>query len=328
MKKQKYTEKQIVKCMEYANKLLDNNVPVIFDLQHLSLLIGIEKKLLASIIFTNKEKLYKVLNIPKKSGGYRELTIPISTLKYIQKWILKNILIRVPASNYATGFENKTSIVKNAKKHLNQYCIINLDLKNFFPSISEKRIFGIFYKLGYSKEVSYILTQLCTYKNTLPQGAPTSPKLSNLCCINLDKRIGGLSKKYNANYSRYADDITISGNKYIRNILQYVKNIIIEEGFTLNERKTRILSKSQRQEVTGLNLNSGKVTVPKSYKRQLQQEIYYCKKYGVANHLAYINCDKAFYKEHLYGKAYFVYMVEPVRGKQFLEQLNEINWSY
>ena len=111
-------------------------------------------------------------------------------------------------------------------------------------------------------------------------------------------------------------------------MIPIVKQIIKEERLNVNNKKTRVLEKSQRQEVTGLNFNAGRVTVPKQYKRKLQQEIYYCKKYGVANHLIHIKCDKAFYKEHLYGKACFIKMVEPERGKKFLEQLDEINWSY
>lgn len=328
MQKQNYSNEYIEKCTTYAEKLLKNDVPVIYDLEHFSLLIGIDKKLLASIIFSKKEYLYKTIKIPKKAKGYRELAVPISTLKYIQKWILKNILDKVPSSQYVTGFEKKMSIMENAKRHLNKECVINIDLKDFFPSITRQMVYSIFYHLGYSKEIANIFTTICTYKNVVPQGAPTSPKLSNLCCKHLDKRIGALCQKYEATYSRYADDITISGHKNIKNILQTVQLIIEDEKFALNHNKTRILYKGQRQEVTGLNLNSGKVTIPKSYKKELEKEIYYCKKYGVSNHLEHIKCNKAFYKEHLYGKAYFINMVEPMRAEKFLKRLDEISWSY
>lgn len=328
MQKYKYSNKYIEKCTTYAEGLLKNNVPVIYDLQHFSLLIGIDKKILASIIFSNKEYLYKTIKIPKKTKGYRELSVPISTLKYIQKWILRNILDKVPSSQYVTGFEKEMSIMENAKRHLNKECVINIDLKDFFPSITNQMVYSIFYNLGYSKKMSNIFTTICTYKKVIPQGAPTSPKLSNLCCKQLDKRIGALCKKYEATYSRYADDITISGKKYIENILKTVKLIVEDEEFKLNDNKTRILYKGQRQEVTGLNLNSGKVTIPKSYKKELQKEIYYCKKYGVSNHLAHIKCNKAFYKEHLYGKACFINMVEPMKAEKILRQLDEINWTY
>ena len=328
MKEGKYPDKYIQKCVTYAQKLLDNNVPVIYNLEHLSLLIGIDKKLLASIVFANKEQLYKTIKIPKKTTGYRELSVPISTLKYIQKWILKNILNLVSVSEHVTGFERNMSIVENAKRHLNKQCVINIDLKDFFPSVKEKMVYSIFYGLGYTKELSYIYTTLCTYKKSVPQGAPTSPKLANLCCKHLDKRIGALCQSYNADYSRYADDITISGGKYIESILKPIKLIVEDEKFQLNDKKTRISYKGQRQEVTGLNLNAGKVTIPKSYKKELQKEIYYCKKYGVSNHLSHIKCNKAFYKEHLYGKACFIYMVEPLKAKKLLEELDAINWTY
>ena len=234
----------------------------------------------------------------------------------------------MPSSEYVTGFEKKMSIMENAKRHLNKECIINIDLKDFFPSITNKMVYSIFCYLGYSREMCNIFTTICTYKKVIPQGAPTSPKLANLCCKQLDKRIGALCKKYGATYSRYADDITISGNKYIKNMLKTVQLIVEDEKFQLNHDKTRILYKGQCQEVTGLNLNSGKVTIPKSYKKELQKEIYYCKKYGVSNHLAHIKCNKAFYKEHLYGKAYFINMIEPTKAESFLKQLDEINWSY
>lgn len=126
-----------------------------------------------------------------------------------------------------------------------------------------QKVYKIFRKAGYSKSVAYCLALICIDDNKLPQGAPTSPKLANIYCKRLDCRINGLCKKYNARYSRYADDITISGNKNIKNCLEIVNNIIQEEGFTLNNKKTRIQKKGQRQEVTGLNLNSGKVTIPK-----------------------------------------------------------------
>ena len=328
MKNKNYPEEYINKCAIYAEKLLDNKVPVIYDLEHLSLLIGIDKKILASIIFAEKEYLYRTIKIPKKTKGHRELSVPISTLKYIQKWILKNILNEISLSEYATGFEKEMSIVENAKRHLNQSCVINLDLKDFFPSITEQMVYEIFYNLGYTKTLAYLFTTLCTYKKSIPQGAPTSPKISNICCKRLDMRIGALCKKYDAVYSRYADDITISGNKYIESILKPIEIIISDEQFKLNNNKTRISYDGSRKEVTGLNLNSGHVTIPKLYKKQLKKEIYYCKKYGVSNHLEHIKCKKAFYKEHLYGKAYFINMVEPEKAKEFFKQLDEIEWSY
>lgn len=315
-------------CVNYAKRLLDNNLPVIFDLKHLSLLLGIDVKKLLAEIYGNEEKLYKKVLIPKKKRGTRELLIPNNSLKYIQRWILDNILNNMKVSKFAMGFEQNKSIFNNAIVHLDQECIINMDLKDFFPSIERKRIFNIFYYYGYTKEMSFILSKLCTCNKVLPQGSPASPKIANIVCLKLDKRISELCKKYNARYSRYADDITISGRKGIESIIKIVENIIENEGFKINKYKTRIAYKNKRQEVTGLNLNSGKVTIPKEYKRKLKQEIYYCQKYGVEDHLNHIKCEKAFYKEHLYGKAYFINMIEPEIAEKFLSELNKIDWDY
>lgn len=315
-------------CVKYAQKLLDNNLPVIFDFEHLSLLLGINKKKLAALVFGEEEIFYKKILIPKKRGGTRELLIPNNTLKYIQKWILNNILNSISVSSFAKGFEKNKCILDNAIVHINQECIINMDIKDFFPSITIEKVFKIFYYYGYTKEVSFILSKLCTYRGILPQGSPASPKIANVVCLKLDKRISKLSDKYEAKYSRYADDITISGKKGIESIIKIVEPIVKDEGFRLNRKKTRVAYNNKRQEVTGLNLNSGRVTIPREYKRKLLQEIYYCQKYGVDGHLRHIKCEKAFYKEHLYGKAYFINMIEPDIANKILTQLDKIDWTY
>lgn len=317
----------IKKCIDYAGKLLDNNLPVIFDVKHLALLIGIETKQLCKMIF-DAEAFYIEKIIPKKSGGYRELFIPSVTLKYIQRWILDNIIYHMHISPYANGFCPNKSIVTNAKKHLEKECVINIDLKDFFPSINLDDVFRIFYYYGYTKEVSFALSKLCTNSGVLPQGSPASPYISNIICLKLDKRLSTLVEKYEGDYTRYADDITISGNRGIIKCLHIVEHIINDEGFNINHNKTRTAFYYQRQEVTGLVVNHGKVSINKEYKRKLKQEIYFCIKYGVNEHLDYIKNDKSFFKEHLYGKAYFVKMVEPEEGEKVLNMLDKVEWDY
>lgn len=171
------------------------------------------------------------------------------------------------------------------------------------------------------------MARLCTYNNELPQGAPTSPYLSNVVCLKLDKRISELAKKYGASYTRYADDITLSANTDISNIIPFVEKIVTDEGFSLNNKKTRVLYEYQRQEVTGLLVSGNRVRVDKKYIKKFKQEIYYCKKYGVADHLRHIKCDKRFYKEHMYGKAYFVNMVDANLGQRIIKDLDSIVWE-
>ena len=299
-----YGDRYISKCLRYANRLLVNGLPVIFDTKHLALLIGIPVEELCKMVFA-EDRYYSTARIPKRSGGYRELDIPSPDLKYIQRWIMQNILYCMRVSDYAYGFQPKRSIVDNARIHVNKHCIVYLDISDFFPSVSFDRVFRIFAYYGYTKEVSFMLAKLCTYKKKLPQGSPASPCISNICCLKLDARLSALAKTYIADYSRYADDITFSSNADIRTIIRVVVPIIKDEGFMINEKKTRIAYHYQRQEVTGLIVNGEEVRLNKEFKRRLLQELYYCKKFGVSSHMKHINCNKAFFKEHIYGKLFF-----------------------
>jgi retron-type reverse transcriptase len=314
-------------CVKYSERLIENNLPVIFDTIHLSLLIGTSDRELYKMMQCD-DLYYNLKYIPKKNGKFRELQIPAQSLKYVQRWILDNILNNISVSEHATGFIKGKSIVTNAKKHLNTECVISFDIKNFFPSIYFKKIFLLFYYYGYTKELSYILAKLCTYKDILPQGSPASPYLSNIICLKLDKRLSCLATTFKANYTRYADDITFSGNKNIQKFTDTAKKIIMDEGFEINPNKTRIRYKHERQEVTGLLVNSNKPNVKKSIRKSIWQEIYYCKKFGVVDHLKKISSDKAFYKEHLYGKVYFIKMVNQEEGVKMLRELECIEWGY
>ena len=327
IKSQGYGEYYTAKCIRYANRLLDNNLPVIFDTTHLALLIGISAEDLVKMIYC-QDLFYKKAYIPKKSGAYRELDMPCLELKYIQRWILINILYNMKVSEYATGFCEKKSILDNAKLHLNKHCIVNMDVEDFFPSVSFESIFRIFVYYGYTKEVAWVLTKLCSYDGRLPQGSPASPCISNIVCLKLDARLAALAQKYESKYSRYADDITFSGDNDIKSIIKAAVDIINNEGFRVNDRKTRIAYPHQRQEVTGLLVNGDKIRVSKRYKKELSQELYYCIKYGVKSHMQHIECNKAFYKEHIYGKIYFVNMVEPEEAKKFFELAKAIDWDY
>lgn len=320
------SEEDISAAIQYADNLLRIGLPVIFDKNHFSLLVDRNITEINNIMHCS-EYYYREIDIPKKSGGIREIEIPAMSLKIIQKWILNNILYKVPVSQFAMGFCKKKSIVTNANVHLNNKCIVSIDLENFFPSISFKQIFRIFYYYGYTTELSNLFARLCTYRGQLPQGAPTSPYLSNIVCLKLDKRLSGLAKKYDASYTRYADDITFSSQNDIKNIVNMADKIICDEGFRVNKNKTRVVYSHQRQEVTGLIVNNAKVGINKKYIKRFKQELYYCKKYGVSNHLNFIGCDKRFFKEHMYGKAFFINMIDSDLAKWIFNELEEIDWE-
>lgn len=319
-----YESEYVCACLEYAENLLNAGLPVIFDPKHFALLLGMDFKLLFIILRSDDVYRYRTIRIPKKHGGYREINMPSMNIKYMQRWILDNILNHMHFSEASLGFRQGTSIVRNAAKHLNKNCILSLDIKDFFPSITYEDVFSIFSYYGYTRELSNLFALICTYKGVLPQGAPSSPALSNLRCLRLDKRLSAYCEAMGATYTRYADDITISCNSNLARVVKYITEIIVSEGFIVNEEKTRIRYSHQRQEVTGLIVNNDKLSIPKEYKRNLKKEIYYCKKYGPYDHQKHIGDNHMFYKEHLYGKAYFVKMVEPELGESLLQQLDEI----
>lgn len=327
MKSQKLDEEYIELCCGYAQKLIDNNVPVIFDFKHLSLLLGLDTAKVAFYLFADESQYYEEVEIPKKAGGYRKIDIPSKCLKEIQSWIKRNILDNYLLHECSFGFRKGKSIYDNAKLHVGKECVVNMDMKDFFPSIKQEDVFYILYKKGYTKKVSYYLSKLLTKEGRLPQGSPASPMISNIVAMRLDKRLSALAKKYEAAYSRYADDITFSGKRNVKNLIPIAQKIIEEENFKVNEKKTRYAYDYQRQEVTGLIVNK-KVSVPKNYLKEIRKEIYFCKKYGVSSHLIRTENHKSFYKEHLYGKAYFVNMVDKKLGKAILQELDSIIWEY
>ncbi len=325
--RQNERKEDIEAACKYAQNLEDLGLPIIFNREHFSLLLGVKCNEISKMMATLETNYYHSAAIKKKSGGERILDIPAVQLRNIQRWILNHILIKLHVSKYAMGFCKDKSIVTNASQHVGKKCIVNMDLKEFFPSISQKQVFNIFYYYGYTIEVSYTFSRLCTFDGKLPQGAPTSPMLSNIVCLKLDKRLSELAKKFSATYTRYADDITFSGDTDLSALILIVEKIILEEGFETNEKKTRVLFEHQRQEVTGLLVNGENVRVKKSYLKKIKQEIYYCKKYGVDDHLKHIQCEKRFYCEHMYGKAYFINMVDHQLGQELIQELNEINWD-
>lgn len=254
----------------------------------------------------------------------REITAPSKKLKARQQWILRNILEKYKLPDCVHGFVKKRSIVSNAECHLNKREVGCIDIKDFFPSVDYNKVYEIFCKIGYNKEVSIKLAELCTFNRVLPQGAPTSPMLANIALEEFDIEMLKYSSKYSLSYSRYADDLTISGDCDISPHVCEMKKMINNHGFNDNEKKTHIMKDNYRKIVTGLVITDT-VKVPKRYKKVFRQEIYYCKRFGIEQHLKNIGRTSAVnFKEYMYGKAYYIKMVEEKVGEGFLLQLDEI----
>lgn len=314
----KYDNTYIDKCICYAENLLKRNYPVIFDEMHIYMILQLSHI---------KLDYYSDFEVRGRNGKVRIISAPSRSLKYRQRWILDEILSNVRIMPCCEGFVKGHSIVTNARKHIGYAETLTVDIKDFFPSIKEEQVVGVFREIGYTQEVAAALSYLCCHEGHLPQGAPTSPQLSNIVCRSLDRDFMEFSEKHDLVYSRYADDITFSGNHDLNNLLFYVKEIIQNHGFEINERKTRLYTGKRRKIVTGLIVKEDGLCVPRNYKRKLRQEIYYCKKFGVTQHLRNTNTLKVVnFKEFMYGKAYYIKMVEPNAGEKFLKQLDEIEW--
>lgn len=325
MEEDSYESEYIDLCVRYAQVLNDNNYPVIFNTNHLAALMGADVTDIYAY-YLKSDMSYSNIIIPKRTGGVRKISAPSENLKYIQRWLLDNILKNNNCLPCVTGFIDNKSIVDNAKLHVGKECVINVDIKDFFPSIKYIQVYRLFKNMGYTRHLSMLFAGLTTYNKSLPQGSPASPHISNLVCQNLDRRLMEFATKIEADYTRYADDMTFSGKKGMAKFLPVIKNIIKEEHFSVNEKKVRVHYKHHRQMVTGLVVNE-KLSVPSKTKKYLRQQIYYSKKFGVDNNLQNQGLDKSNFKDHLYGLAYFVKMVEKDCGQNFIRELDEIKWD-
>ncbi|MEH1884796.1 reverse transcriptase family protein [Nostoc sp.] len=286
---------------------------------------------------------YLPFKISKKTGGERIISAPKPELKAAQRWILENILENIEVHNAAHGFCRNRSIVTNAKPHVGANVIINLDLQNFFQSISYNRVKELFCGFGYSEPTATIFGLICTTAEIaidgkinyiasenrhLPQGSPASPAISNLICRNLDSRLATIAENLGFSYTRYADDLTFSASgdasHQISNLIKNAKIIITNECFTVNDNKTKISSKSVQQEVTGVivntQLNISKKTL-KAFRAtlyQIEQEGLSGKTWGNSTNLI----------AAITGFANYVAMINPNKGAEFKSRVEGIKHKY
>lgn len=232
--------------------------------------IKFEVKTLRFLAFKKKSR-YRTFQIPKKNGSTREISAPIVSLKLLQKALSVIFTAVFNPHHCSFGFVRQKNIVSNAKVHVNRGYVYNIDLKDFFPSTEFRRVKTVLglspFNLSGDKEpLAFLLANLCCEAGVLPQGAPTSPILTNVVCQRLDRKIFRLGKEKGFKYSRYADDITFSSNKEIFNdeFLELIESILKDEKFNINESKIRLQSWKNRQEVTGLTVNKI-VNISKAY---------------------------------------------------------------
>jgi hypothetical protein len=301
------------------------------------------------------KKRYAKFTVKKKSGGERTINAPVSGLKSILRSLNFILQCVYEPHNAATGFVLNKSIVDNAKVHVGNHHVYNLDLKDFFHSFDRNRVkMGFIYEPfnlnGEREPLAFLLASLCTHpfevngeiKNVLPQGSPTSPTITNILCKKLDRRLTGLANRFGAKYTRYADDITFSSPHNIYNDEDFKKElerIIAEDNLLkfsgkqieigpqlkINTDKTRLQKSAHRQEVTGLIVND-KVNVKQRYIKQIRMWLYYWEKYGYEKAQQIFTRDYITDKGHVKkGKPNFVNVLD---GKlEFLKMIKGVEDS-
>ena len=306
-------------------------VPPLDSFADVAKLLGIEERRLVWLCYQSDKPgvdHYYRFAIDKRNGDERQISAPKADMRAAQQVIRREILSKIPIHDAATAFRPGGSIVANARHHSGKAIVIRLDIADFFPSITRRRVKGMFASFGYSEGVAAILALLTTddpREGThdgvagLPQGASTSPAVSNIVCSRLDARLNGLARKHGFTYSRYADDMTFShpsGDAPVGRLISSAAFILSEEGFVPNAAKTRVMRSHQRQIVTGLLVNDG-VTIPRADLHRFRAILHSAERDGVERASKTLGKDV---REYARGYLAFIQMVDPGRATRLRER--------
>jgi retron-type reverse transcriptase len=321
------------------------DLPKLANLAQLRLLLGIRSPRQLGFLLLASDKdngPYTRFTIPKRDGSEREICAPKKQLRWVQRQILDKILAKVPPHEAAHGFIPGRSTVTNARPHLGAALLLKFDLSDFFPTVHYYRVVGLFASLGYYvgdtkfgsaddfTQVAPTLARLCCHTSdprrwgdaVLPQGAPTSPAISNLVCRRLDARLEGLAKHKGGVYTRYADDLTFSFKEKAVDLGRFrwwVDQVCHQEGFFVNQRKFRVIRAAQRQVVTGIVVND-QLRIPRDERRRFRAILHNCRRHGVESQAR----DHPRFAAYLRGFASYIHMVHPEEGTELLAQVDEL----
>ncbi|MFZ5446113.1 MAG: reverse transcriptase family protein [Myxococcota bacterium] len=286
---------------------------------------------------------YHSWKVPKRSGGERTITAPLPKLKELQRWALRNYFEKLPVHAAAHGFLPARSVLTNALAHANADVVVKLDIKDFFPTIGWKRVKGLLRKAGVTEQVATLLALLCTEaprqlvefrektlyvatgQRCLPQGAPTSPAITNALCLRMDQRLSALAAELGFTYTRYADDLTFSFRKTAERkrpalgiLVEKTKDILKSEGFVLHAKKTQVLRRGAAQRVTGLTINHAGPQVPAA---RVSRDVVRRLRAAIHNRQKGKPYREGESHAHLQGLAAWVFMSDPKKGAEFLAQV-------
>ena len=307
------------------------------------------------VIWTSQQSSSQLWNVIGSQGvlgrsAFRLIEAPKRQLKLVQRRILYGILDLVPTHVACCGFRPGLSIKDYASPHCDKPILLKMDLRDFYPSISYGRIFAIFLSLGYPEEVTRVLAQLCTVTSPttlwmsqgvcssstllsktyaarhLPQGAPTSPVLANLSAYRLDCRLAGFAKHSQLDYTRYADDLAFSGDETlggkVKRAAATIATVISEEGFAVNERKTKVMSQATQQRLAGVVVNKHPNIRRKDYER-MKAILTNCLRHGVEGQNRANHPD---FRGYLTGMIGYIAMINPTKGAKLQQLYQQIKW--
>lgn len=304
-------------------------VPLISDIEGLRELLAVRTpRQLGYFLSATAEPNgpYTKFEIGKRGGAKREISAPCASLMWVQRRILRKILERVAPNEAAHGFVPGRSTVTNARPHVGAELVLKFDLRDFFPTIHQHRVLGLFSSFGYhtgdgrfrtddrAREVAPVLARLCCVApaagraGVLPQGGPASPAITNLVCRRLDERLTGLARKFGGAYTRYADDLTFSFPEVIQvgRFRWWVDQICQQEGFSVNQQKFHAIRRSQQQQVTGIVVND-RLSVPRRERRRFRAILHNCRTHGIDSQAR----GNPAFRDYLRGFAAYLRMVDP-----------------
>lgn len=311
-----YSVENINKCLAYAEPLISRDLPVIYNTSHFCSLVGYNKSYIKKAALYSKS-FYRSFPIKKKDGGSRIISEPLPSMKEIQDWILQEILYNVKVSRYAKAYIHKRNIKDHVKYHTKSKKILTMDIKDFFGSIKFELVQKMFENIGYSAILSNLLTKLCFLENKLPQGAPTSPYISNIILNGFDDAMSIYCRENDIKYTRYADDLAFSGEIKTTELVKKVRQELNKLGLKIKGTKTKLMKQNHQQIISGIIVNQIP-QVPKKERNDIRNIMFYIKKFGIQSHLEKTNQNKNNYLEHLLGKINYILSLNSA-DKEFIE---------
>jgi RNA-directed DNA polymerase len=344
-------------ALDAAHRVQEKGLPAVLTLNHLAYQTGVPYRFIRRIVTREDTAAYRTFYIRKRNGARRRIFVPSPNLQRVQKWIARHILNRIPCHPRAYAYAPGRGVAPCAEQHCLARWIIKWDIKDFFPSISESDVYRVFVGFGYGSLVSFEMARLCTsiddsafchparrqlaaipaYSSSivgfLPQGAPSSPMLSNHVASRLDESLSEVAREERLIYTRYADDICLSSAAQsiprwsISQTKEVVDLVIRECGFVPNEAKFRVLRPGSRRAILGLLVHGAKPALLRRFKSRLRRHVYFLQTRGAVAHVAAIRFRSiTAFRSHLEGLISHAASVDAVFGTRIVSEYTKVVW--